>query len=549
MNDHLFLIAIGGTGMRCLESFVHLCAAGLFDNETIDILTLDTDQTNGNKNRVESLIGLYNDVKTADPTTPGGVERTDTFFSAKLKLYRFFTDYSKDNRSNFGAISATPGLNQQQKDDNQDLSDLLFERNTVQQFQLNHGYRAQTHLGSMLMYHGIVEAARNVKRGGSHVQEQERELAAFIKELTKNSANARVFVFGSVFGGTGASSIPIIPLAFSEAMRISSGGATTLNMSKVLFGSTLLTDYFSFANPTQQQLAKDKVVADSNVFALNSQAAMKFYDGDVTTRNTYKRMYHIGVPAALKTAYNNNGMVATGGSEQCNPCHFAELMCACAAFDFFNSDRQQLAAIKNAQYLYRNVEVDANGVLNLTGGSFVGMQNEPLFEKKLGALLCFAHIVLSKFQGAFTNLSGVSNMLDYFDKAKFTSYSFLSDTECETIDKYLREFGYFIGPNGFYLGWIYQLNASVGNGRFIFSPEAFRTTNMEDIDPGILQRDSSHFWDTKGNIFASNADRHWNYFVEVVKNPDMLPTANQGTEPKEQLLAHMYNAINTANNF
>lgn len=549
MNDHLFLIAIGGTGMRCLESFVHLCAAGLFDNETIDILTLDTDQTNGNKNRVESLIGLYNDVKTADPTTPGGVERTDTFFSAKLKLYRFFTDYSKDNRSNFGAISATPGLNQQQKDDNQDLSDLLFERNTVQQFQLNHGYRAQTHLGSMLMYHGIVEAARNVKRGGSHVQEQERELAAFIKELTKNSANARVFVFGSVFGGTGASSIPIIPLAFSEAMRISSGGATTLNMSKVLFGSTLLTDYFSFANPTQQQLAKDKVVADSNVFALNSQAAMKFYDGDVTTRNTYKRMYHIGVPAALKVAYSTTGTVATGGSQQCNPCHFAELMCACAAFDFFNSDRQQLAAIKNAQYLYRNVEVDANGVLNLTGGSFVGMQNEPLFEKKLGALLCFAHIVLSKFQGAFTNVSGVSNMLDYFDKAKFTSYSFLSDTECETIDKYLREFGYFIGPNGFYLGWIYQLNASVGNGRFIFSPEAFRTTNMEDIDPGILQRDSSHFWDTKGNIFASNADRHWNYFVEVVKNPDMLPTANQGTEPKEQLLAHMYNAINTANNF
>ena len=32
MEDKLFLIAIGGTGMRCLEAFVHLCAAGLFDN-------------------------------------------------------------------------------------------------------------------------------------------------------------------------------------------------------------------------------------------------------------------------------------------------------------------------------------------------------------------------------------------------------------------------------------------------------------------------------------------------------------------------------------
>ena len=31
--DKLFVIAIGGTGMRCLESFVHLCAIGMFDNE------------------------------------------------------------------------------------------------------------------------------------------------------------------------------------------------------------------------------------------------------------------------------------------------------------------------------------------------------------------------------------------------------------------------------------------------------------------------------------------------------------------------------------
>ncbi|MGN0222507.1 MAG: hypothetical protein ACI4AM_00625 [Muribaculaceae bacterium] len=528
MNDHLFLIAIGGTGMRCLESFVHLCAAGLFDNQTIDILTLDTDQTNGNKTRVESLIGLYNDVKSSGQP---GQPLSNNYFSARLRLYRFFTDYSTTSCSNFAAISATSGLIQQQKDDNQDLADLLFEKDTVQQFKLDHGYRAQTHLGSMLMYHGIIEAARNVKRGGARVQEQEKELAAFIKELTKNSASARVFVFGSVFGGTGASSIPIIPLAFSEAIRISSGGATTLNMSQVLFGSTLLTDYFSFANPNQQQLTKDKVVADSNVFALNSQAAMKFYDGDITTRNTYKRMYHIGVPAALKVAYSTTGTVATGGAEQCNPCHFAELMCACAAFDFFNADRKALAAIKTAQYLYRNVEVDPNGVLALTGAGFVGMQDEPLFEKKLGALLCLGHIVCSKF-------NGTGDMLNYFNAAKFTSYNYLTDTDCETVDKYLHEF----------LGWIYQLNASVGNGRFIFGSEAFRTQNVGDIDPGILYRDSIHYWDTKGVSF-STANRHWNYFMEVLKGVDMFPTDGQGTEPKEQLLGHLYNTINTANNF
>ena len=92
MNERLFLIAIGGTGMRCLESFVHLCAAGLFDNHTIDILTLDTDQTNGNKDRVENLIDLYNRVKTDDGTEVGGSATKNTFFSAKLNLYKFFTE-------------------------------------------------------------------------------------------------------------------------------------------------------------------------------------------------------------------------------------------------------------------------------------------------------------------------------------------------------------------------------------------------------------------------------------------------------------------------
>ena len=305
MNDKLFLIAIGGTGMRCLESFVHLCAAGLFDNHTIEILTLDTDQNNGNKDRVESLIGLYNKVKTNDASNQGGEQRSNTFFSAKLNLYRFFTDYSTPNRQTLQALASTKNLTEEQRQDNQDLSDLLFERDSVQQFKLDHGYRAQTHLGSMLMYHGIVEAAINAKKGGDSVKTQERELAKYLELLNKHAANARVFVFGSVFGGTGASSIPVIPIAISEALKILTGGNNELNLKKVLFGSTLLTDYFTFKTPTTQQLSTDKIIADANNFALNSQAALSFYNDDTTVKKTYKRMYHIGWPSSLKINYSD----------------------------------------------------------------------------------------------------------------------------------------------------------------------------------------------------------------------------------------------------
>ena len=549
--DKLFLIAIGGTGMRCLESFVHLCAAGLFDNHTIEILTLDTDQNNGNKDRVESLIDLYNKVKTNDTSNIGGEQRNDTFFSAKLNLYRFYTDYSKQTRRTLKALSTTPNLTDDQRRDNEDLLDLMFEK-SVQDFKLDHGYRAQTHLGSMLMYHGIVEAVAKFKKGGNAVEPQEEELVKYLEHLNKHAANARVFVFGSVFGGTGASSIPVIPIAVTEALRIMTGGSNELNLNKALFGSTLLTDYFTFRAPTSQQLELEKVVADANNFALNSQAALSFYDGDTTVRQTYKRMYHIGWPNSLKIDYSEgkNDKVITGGSEQRNACHVMELMCASAAYDFFNEDRNKLANIKQAEYLFRSIEVDEQGNMQLTGSSFVGSIKGAIFENKLGALLSLAHIVLSKFRGADEKTCGTSKFLDYLNDAKFPNYNDLTDEQCKEFDTYLKEFAYKFSKSGVVFGWIYQVFKSVGAGKFIFSPEAFRSdiNTLYDIDPGAVFADEKHHWDKKG-IIGSTVNKRFNTFIEELKQEKTIPSVSQAVTLKEQFLAHMYNAITYAQHF
>lgn len=551
--DKLFLIAIGGTGMRCLESFVHLCAAGLFDNHTIEILTLDTDQNNGNKDRVESLIDLYNKVKTNDAATKGGEQRSNTFFSAKLNLYRFFTDYSTPNRQTLNALASTKNLSDQQRQDDDDLSDLLFEKDTVQQFKLDHGYRAQTHLGSMLMYHGIIEAAVNAKKGGDTVKSQERELAEFLQLLNKHAAESRVFVFGSVFGGTGASSIPVIPTAISEALKVLTGGNNVLNLKKVLFGSTLLTDYFTFNTPTADQLSRDKVIADANNFALNSQAALSFYNEDATVKTTYKRMYHIGWPSSLKINYSDGkqGDVATGGHDQRNACHVAELMCAAAAYDFFNEDRDKLQKIGEAEYDFRTVAVDDNGNMQLTGASFVGANRGEIFENKLGALLSFAHIILSKMLGAKEGTCGTAELLNYLDSAKFSDYNDLSDAQCEEIDTYFKEFGYKFVKGAVIFGWIYQIFRSVGAGKFIFAPDAFTSdiNLLHDIDPGTIFADEMHHWDKSGNILSAGADRRFNTLISILKSTDSLPDDAQGVTLKEQFLAHMYNAITIAQHF
>ena len=101
MNDQLYVIGVGGTGMRCLESFVHLCAIGMLDGKEINVLTLDTDANNGNLKRVKDLINSYRRIKSG-VLNDGGTPNRNTFFSSKLNYYHYHTNYMKaGDRDNY----------------------------------------------------------------------------------------------------------------------------------------------------------------------------------------------------------------------------------------------------------------------------------------------------------------------------------------------------------------------------------------------------------------------------------------------------------------
>lgn len=542
--DKLFVIAIGGTGMRCLESFVHLCAIGMFDNEEIEILTLDTDQTNGNKGRVEQLIEHYNRIKSNDSATiDGGQPNVNTFFSAKLNLYRFYTNYTDQSRKTYKLLSAMQNATEEQKKDNQDLADLFLDADSVQQFDLDHGYRAQTHLGSMLMYHGIVEAAINYAKNKDTAATQDVELAQFLNILAQAGQNARVFVFGSVFGGTGASSIPVIPVALRDAVSISS--TNSLDLSQVKFGSTLLTEYFTFTAPDEKQKKKEHIVADANNFAINSQAALQFYQDDPTVKSVYRKLYHIGWPLQSANLSDDEKSTITGGAQQKNACHVVELMCACAAYDFFTLPDTELNGSKDAEYLYRSVPFSGNS-FDFSGRDFVGEKGD-VFVNKLGAMLSLAHIILVK-HGAIHGLAGTKGMLDRFKKQKIDNYESLTDTQAKELDEYFKKFAYAIDKdNRFVPGWIYQIRNSVGSGKFMFKPEAFPDgTNFKKVDPGNIFEDDKHNWDKPRFL----GDRYDQFIEKTVTDVRCTPTDGQKVNTvKEKFLAHIYNGITIAQKF
>ncbi|MEI8048738.1 MAG: hypothetical protein WCI92_15255 [Bacteroidota bacterium] len=543
-QDKLFVIAVGGTGMRCLEAFTHLCAIGMFDNQEIEILTLDTDQTNGNKARAEQLINLYSRIKTSGSSI-GGTTNSNTFFSAKLNLHRFFTDYSGVGRENYRNISKLSTGTLEQQRANKLISDLFLETNSVQEFNLAHGYRAQTHLGSHLMYHGIVEAARSLA-SGKNVKTQEKELGDFIGKL-EAAANARVFIFGSVFGGTGASSIPVIPKALQDFVYIRSKGKSTFDFSKAKFGSTILTEYFTFKKPDAKQMATkdDSVIADASFFPLNSQAALQFYQSDPTVQRCYKRLYHIGWPIESKPLDQNKkeDKPITGGANQNNPCHITELLCACAAYDFFS--RNDGFDMPKAEYVYKAVEFNNNS-FHFSFNDFVGSENKAgeTFANRLGAFFSLAHISLS-INGAAKGDSGIKGFITRCEKQKLNQYNPITTEECNEINEYFKQFAYTFDGEKFSPGWLYQVRSTIAPGAFLFDNKAFTENpkELKDLDVGSLFLEKNNHW-PKGGVMSNRYDTFISKLIEIGPQDEQ----NVNTT-KEKFLAHIFNAITVSQNF
>ena len=538
-NSKNFVIAIGGTGMRCLESFTHMCAMGLYDNMEFNVLTLDTDYTNGNKNRTENLINDYNQIKRGDSADEAnGKINNNTFFSAKLNLFDVVTDYGTQGRENFSSLTNL-AADANELNDNKLLADLFLGQD-VQDFNLAHGYRAQTHLGSYLMYHALVELAKKIAEDKASPKEQ--IFGKYLELLYEAGSDAKIFVFGSVFGGTGASSIPIIPVALNKALSIYGKGQQGIS-DEAKFGCTLLTEYFRFTKPkdSQKSTKDDSVIADSSFFTLNSQAALQFYDEDPTVKSTYSKMYHLGWPKEFSSIdYSKNkgeDKTITGGAAQKNGCHIIEFLCATAAWDFFKSNE---GYDKNkVSVLYKSVNF-INNQINLTFNDIIGdAENGNLFKEKFGNFIGFMHLVLTENDGALGH-DGTKLLLDRISEST-SEYSTLESQYTTKLTEYFRKVGYSIEGSSFIPGWLYQIRSSF-SGKLVLDEKAFTSNpkELKKLEPGKLFTEKEYHW--KDTMISGDT---YDPFVKILKDEDTKPTENQNVDHKrEKFIAHIYNAIN-----
>lgn len=322
-----YFISIGGSGAKVMESLAHLCAAGILPNkekqEKLYVMAVDPDIGNGNLKRSSAALNsleIFQDfaVGTNTPLLKTEVELAKPFIWSPTEQ-----DKKLDDIMSYQAYKGTPLGS---------LYEALYtkdERNTF----LNEGFRGRPSIGAAVM--AKKAALFSTEGWEDNADAPWDKFARLVKRDVKSGQVARIFLAGSVFGGTGAAGMPTIARLLHREFE------SYCEKGDVIIGGALVLPYFSFT-PTQTE---NQIFASSENFLTNTKAALKYYS---VKDKVYNTMYFIGddVLSPVKD-------FSVGAASQNNDAHIVDLYGALAAVDFFQADP---ADMKKCSFITHSVE-------------------------------------------------------------------------------------------------------------------------------------------------------------------------------------------------
>lgn len=287
-----YFISVGGTGAKILEALTHLSVAGVLPGaEELNVIDLDPDTGNGNLARTKSTLEQIE--KFQDVQIGAG----SALLKNKLKIWKPFpfnplpkVGANLDQVMNAAIIAHKP-LGQ--------LYGTLYSRRE-RLTPLDVGFRGHPSIGAAVL-------AKQYTDPKNH---QWDELKAQISGETGAAKSVKVFLAGSIFGGTGAAGIPTI----ARLLRNMFG-------ANISIGGVFMLPYFMFIADGKKDL-----FAKSENFLTGAKAALKYYSqGD----KDFDEMYFLGDNAVVNSDFS------IGGPQQRNDAHIVDLYGALAAVDFF----------------------------------------------------------------------------------------------------------------------------------------------------------------------------------------------------------------------
>ena len=284
MANH-FLVFLGGTGAKCCEAFVQLLACGAIGSRdhTYYILTADVDATNGNRQLALEAIRRYGEIREQFPAT--GVYAKSSAFASDIVHF----DWHIQLPNAFAYSAGIDCLNAMRTRGAADELTLmrLFYTDEEMGFDFSkEGFHAIPAIGAPVLQYILSEGI------GSE------PFRMYVSTLRSEvSANSRLIIVGSIFGGTGACGIPSLMREFR--LRTSSAAlAGSLSMHAVL-----MLPYYHFQEP-----GKDAPLSvQARRFYSNARGALSFY-GSMERELGYQSLYLLGSPVDFNMGQYFPGM-------------------------------------------------------------------------------------------------------------------------------------------------------------------------------------------------------------------------------------------------
>ena len=309
-----FYLGIGGTGSKCVDSYVYACATGL-GPENLWIGMVDQDEGCGNVEKTSINIERYQRVRKI-LRTPGlsDINNKTNLFKTNIITVPGQTNWPPLK----GSGSTKPTLKNifkfnALKDEIQDVINCLYHPNEELSLELDEGFRGRPSIGAAAIL--------------SRVQENEPFWQNIFNSIdsAKQGNQVRIFLVSSIFGGQGASGFPSIARLIRKILEqkgIKEG---------VHIGGALMLPYFSFPKPPAEEMG---IVAYSDSFLEQTRGALDYYGRLFDEKNyqkTFDQFYVVGWDPLIQLKN-----FAKGGPNQKNPALLPEIFTALAASKFFS---------------------------------------------------------------------------------------------------------------------------------------------------------------------------------------------------------------------
>jgi hypothetical protein len=304
----LYVIGIGGTGSKCLESIAQLASVGLFTDNPIKLIFVDADETNGNLIRARDSLKTYREIHTLLKSEQSSTDWLTTEIPA----------YSPEIWSPFGRTKTNKTLSSvfgytnlaQNEPELKNLFDVLFTE-AEREASLDVGFRGRPAIGSAII------SRLDFKNLN------EEPWATFIGNVKTDTGGGKkphILLCGSIFGGTGASGLPTLAKLLHKKLE-----AENIR-EQVRLASLFILPYFQF-QPTGGE-AKNEVYASADQFLLNTEAALRYYQDQ---NQHFDGIYLLGNQNRSRYKFS------IGKDTQRNEPHFIELYAGLIARHFLLS--------------------------------------------------------------------------------------------------------------------------------------------------------------------------------------------------------------------